>query len=70
MRFSAAAVRKGRLGRFIAWKHLKKDQIDLHFVVLLHRGEPGGGPNPVCDFPASRSRIEAGQKPVGSICAQ
>ena len=33
-------------------------------------GEPGGGPNPVCDFPASRSRIEAGQRPAGSICAQ
>ena len=37
MRFSAAAVRKGRLGRFIAWKDLEKDQIELHFAVLLHR---------------------------------
>jgi hypothetical protein len=36
----------------------------------LAAGEPGGGPKPVCDSPASRSRIEAGQKPVGSICAQ
>ena len=37
MRFSAAAVRKGRFGRFIAWKDLEKDQIELHFVFLLHR---------------------------------
>ena len=37
MRFSAAAVRKSRFGRFIAWKDLEKDQIELHFVILLHR---------------------------------
>ena len=37
MRFSGAAVGKGRFGRFIAWKDHEKDQIELQFVILLHR---------------------------------
>ena len=36
-RFSVAIVGKGRLGRFIAWKDLKRDQIELHYVILSHR---------------------------------